>query len=236
MPTALSHAAAPLALRLGLGRSVVSGRLLAAGLAASMVPDADVVGFRFGIDYADDLGHRGLTHSLAFAACVALVGALNHRALRSRFLTAFAFLLAAAVSHPLLDALTDGGLGVALFWPFSSERVFAPFSPIRVAPLSLEGLLLERGVGVAVSELRWVWLPCAALGALIALLRRKSKRDSRTSPVGQGPGSPGAPQEANMPAPVRATCDRSDDVRSLDPGPACPVGEVHGLQAVDPLP
>jgi hypothetical protein len=33
----------------------------------SVLPDIDVVGFRFGIHYADLWGHRGMTHSLLFA-------------------------------------------------------------------------------------------------------------------------------------------------------------------------
>ncbi len=173
MPTALSHAAVPLALRVGFGRGVVSGQLFAAGVAASMAPDADVIAFRLGIPYAAELGHRGFTHSLTFAVAVALVGGLSHRALRSRFVAAFSFLFAAAASHALLDALTDGGLGVALFWPFSSGRFFAPFRPIHVAPFSLTRLFSARGVVVFASELRWVWLPCAALGALLASVRRR---------------------------------------------------------------
>jgi len=181
MPTALSHAAVPLALRVGFGRSVISSRLLAAGIVASMAPDADVVAFRLGIPYAADLGHRGFTHSLAFAACVCLAGGLGCRALRSRFLAAFAFLLAATLSHPVLDALTDGGLGVAFFWPLSSERFFLPLRPIHVAPLSVKALLSARGAAVIASELRWVWLPSFALGALLALQRRRSEPALRAS-------------------------------------------------------
>ena len=35
----------------------------------------------------------------------------------------------------LLDTLTDGGLGIALLWPFSDARYFAPWRPIPVAPI-----------------------------------------------------------------------------------------------------
>jgi len=122
------------------------------------------------------VSYRGFTHSLAFAACVALAGGLSHRALRSRFLPAFTFLLAATASHPFLDALTDGGLGVGLLWPFSSERFFMPLRPIHVAPLSLKALLSARGARVIASELRWVWLPCSALAAVLALQRRGERR------------------------------------------------------------
>ena len=36
-----------------------------------MIPDIDVIGFRFGIHYGDFWGHRGFTHSLVFAALLA---------------------------------------------------------------------------------------------------------------------------------------------------------------------
>ena len=51
------------------------------------------------------------------------------------------------LSHPILDAFTDGGLGVALWWPMSDERVF--FSPqwIPVSPLG-SGILSARGAYV----------------------------------------------------------------------------------------
>ncbi|HYX92236.1 MAG TPA: hypothetical protein VE782_11770, partial [Myxococcaceae bacterium] len=41
----------------------------------------------------------------------------------------------AAPCHGLLDALTDGGLGAALFWPLTAARCFAPVLPIPVAPI-----------------------------------------------------------------------------------------------------
>jgi hypothetical protein len=43
------------------------------GTVCSIVPDLDVIGFRFGIRYGDFWGHRGFAHSLFFAALLALV-------------------------------------------------------------------------------------------------------------------------------------------------------------------
>lgn len=172
MPTVLSHAAVPMAVGLGLGRSAISGRLLAAGVAASMLPDADMLAFRFGIPYAAQFGHRGFTHSLVFAALVAAGGSLTHRVLRSRCLPTFLFLFAATASHGALDALTDGGRGVAFLWPFSSERFFAPLQLIHVAPLSMDRLFSVRGAAVLLSELQWVWMPCVFVGVALAALRR----------------------------------------------------------------
>jgi inner membrane protein len=37
-------------------------------LFCSIIPDADVIAFRFGIPYSHWLGHRGITHSIFFSA------------------------------------------------------------------------------------------------------------------------------------------------------------------------
>jgi hypothetical protein len=68
MPTILTHMAVPLAVAIGAGSRIISRRLLVAGAIGAMLPDLDVIGFRFGIEYASDFGHRGFTHSLMFAA------------------------------------------------------------------------------------------------------------------------------------------------------------------------
>ncbi|MBW5450297.1 metal-dependent hydrolase, partial [Pseudomonas aeruginosa] len=82
----------------------------------------------------------------------------------------------ATASHSLLDAMTNGGLGVAWFWPWSDARYFMPFHPIAVSPIGLSRFLSERGLLVLQSEARWVWLPCLLLAlagmALRFLLRR----------------------------------------------------------------
>lgn len=75
------------------------------------------------------------------------------------------FVFVCAASHPLLDALTSGGLGVALAWPWSEQRFFAPWRPIRVSPFAPQ-FFSARGLATLLSELRWVWLPLA--GAVVA--------------------------------------------------------------------
>lgn len=172
MPTIISHPAVPLALALGLGRRVVPERLLLAGIAASVVPDLDVVAFRLDISHAADLGHRGLSHSLLFAVFVALVAACAFRALRTTSTRAFWFVLVATASHGILDSLTNGGLGVALFWPWSGERYFAPIRVIEVSPLSIQRFLSERGARVLLSELFWVWAPCTLVAGLLLAVRK----------------------------------------------------------------
>lgn len=75
MPTVFAHALVPIAIGLGLGRRRIPPRLLMAGAAAAMLPDADVVAFKFGIAYADALGHRGASHSVVFALLLGVLAA-----------------------------------------------------------------------------------------------------------------------------------------------------------------
>lgn len=173
MPTILTHPAVPLALGIGLGPHIVPARLLLAGVAASVLPDLDVVTVQLGVASSGALGHRGASHSLLFAALVGLAGAGAHRALRSGFLRAWWFLFVATASHGALDACTNGGWGIAFLWPWSGERYFAPFRVIEVSPLSLRRFMSERGLVVLGSELVWVWIPCVVMAAVSLGVRRR---------------------------------------------------------------
>src|SRR6476646_5000089 len=118
----------------------------------SLLPDADVYGFRMGVHYADPWGHRGATHSLLFAFGVACAVLVVAKAARLPALRTALIALAVVTSHALLDTLTDGGLGCALLWPFSLERFFAPWTPLPVAPIG-RAFLSAEGVRVAAVEL-----------------------------------------------------------------------------------
>ena len=118
-----------------------------------------MIGFVLGIPYAAPWGHRGATHSLIFAAFVGVTfvsaqAVLNRQRAGAARAAAFAGILATIVvaSHGLLDALTDGGLGAALLWPFTENRYFAPWNPIPVSPIGLR-VLSPYGIGVALYEL-----------------------------------------------------------------------------------
>ncbi len=107
----------------------------------SLAPDLDVIAFRFGIPYSAPFGHRGAAHSICAALVLATVAALATRVSPGQSLwRLWLFCGAVAASHGLLDALTDGGLGIALLWPFSNERFFAPWTPIPVAPIGVRML------------------------------------------------------------------------------------------------
>jgi inner membrane protein len=134
----------------------------------SVIPDADVAGFRFGVRYEDLWGHRGMTHSLIFAAVLGGVAAYWLKPdWRKEGWKLFLVLAVIAASHGVLDAFTNGGLGVAFFSPFDRTRYFFPWQPIEVSPIGASRFFTARGLAVIVSEVRWVWLPSLALGALI---------------------------------------------------------------------
>ena len=159
---------------------------MAAGALLTVLPDADSVGFWMGVPYGSPLGHRGFTHSFAFAALVGLAAfAILRRASKTARAAApgalFIYLFLCAASHGILDGMTDGGLGVAYWSPFSNARYFLPWRPILVSPISVAGFFDARGLRVLASEVVWIWIPCAVVAAvaIVANRLRFSSRGSR---------------------------------------------------------
>ncbi len=142
MASTISHPAAALAIGAIFTQQQLPRRFWLLGAACTLLPDIDVLGKLVGIRYSDMLGHRGITHSLAFAAMVALLLARSISArdpsVSKACLMAYLFLCTA--SHGLLDALTNEGLGVAFFAPFSGRRYFFPWRPLPVSPIGHIGL------------------------------------------------------------------------------------------------
>lgn len=181
MTTLISHPLPLLAVGLALGPRIIPPRLLLAGLLFTLLPDADMLAFKLGIAYTDAFGHRGFSHSLLFAGLTGTFAALACRLLSCGPLKAFAWVALAAASHSLLDAATDGGLGVAWLWPWSEQRFFLPWRPIEVSPF-INGFFSQRGLAVLASEARWVWLPCllvALSGMLLRALALSSRQQAR---------------------------------------------------------
>jgi len=148
----------------------------------SILPDIDVLGYFNGVEYGSVLGHRGLTHSLAFAAFVSGLLVLIPGIIRPAWGTKrsnWLYLFFAIASHGLLDAMTNGGLGIAFFSPFSNVRYFLPWRPIVVGPINLADAFSPWGREVAVSEARWVILPCSAVITVILAVRRHSTASSK---------------------------------------------------------
>jgi inner membrane protein len=159
MPTIITHAVAGAAIAQALAPCPLRGEITWIAAACAMLPDIDVLGLGLGIPYGDLFGHRGFTHSLLFAAVVALgvTSLLRNKAHLRDLLRVFVCIFAATASHGILDALTDGGLGVAFFSPFDRTRYFSPVRPIMVSPIGLNAFLTPRGIAVLASEITRVW-------------------------------------------------------------------------------
>jgi inner membrane protein len=127
------------------------------------VPDLDTwIMLALEIPRGSVFSHRGVFHSPCFLTLLAL--AIATTAARQRgsiFPLVATFWACAAITHPLLDMLTDGGSGVMLLFPFSTERLFFPWRPIRVSPLSI-ARFFDRAGEILRSELPF----CAAAIAL----------------------------------------------------------------------
>jgi inner membrane protein len=180
MPTAFTHGFVAVALGKACTTEKMPFRFWALSVLCAVVPDADVIGFHFGIRYRDMLGHRGISHSLLFALVLAfLVVALGFRYV-PRFskkwwiLTAYFF--AVTSSHGLLDAMTTGGLGIGFFIPLDSTRYFLPWRPVAVSAIRLSKFFSPSSLHVIASELLWVWMPLLLLAAVLRVFRRTFDR------------------------------------------------------------
>ena len=149
--------------------------------ALSLLPDIDVVGFMRGVPYGAPWGHRGATHSLTLAVAGGVVVGLAARWFKRPVARTMAFAVVVLASHGLLDTMTDGGLGIALLWPFSLTRFFAPWTPIPVAPIGPAFFTID-GATVALFEVAlflplWLYafrfrvrIPAVALWLLLVWL------------------------------------------------------------------
>ena len=152
-------------------------------VAGAILPDIDVIGFWLGLRYDDMFGHRGFTHSLFFAAVFGALAAwslsghrpgsdLHRPDSNSHRLLLFLWFTAVTGSHGLLDALTNGGRGIAFFAPFSSHRYFFPWRPIQVSPIGA-GFFSARGLQVLASEAVWIGVPSAIIAVSARVVRRR---------------------------------------------------------------
>jgi len=174
--TAITHACIGCLLAPLAPACVPRAGLYAALVLLAVLPDVDFLGDFLGIPYGHPLGHRGLTHSLVFAAlagaaAAALFGRQATAMPGAQWRLAVVFFVATA-SHGVLDALTDGGKGVGFFIPLSNERFFFPWRPLEVTPLELETLTAADFGSILWSEFLWVWVPATLVAVVAQRLRR----------------------------------------------------------------
>lgn len=171
MASAFSHAVVALSLGKAPRSPFLTLPIVLLGTVCSIVPDVDVVGFPFGIQYGDLWGHRGMTHSLFFAGLFSaiLIGLCFHQKPTSIKGGLFIYFFLCTASHGVLDAMTNGGLGVAFFSPFDTSRYFFSWRPVLVSPIGIGEFFSEYGLRVLISEAIWIWLPSLALYLLLRM-------------------------------------------------------------------
>lgn len=174
MASEFSHAIVALTTGKVIQSRLLTGRALLLGVVCSIIPDVDVIGFHYGIQYGDVWGHRGLTHSVLFAALLsAFLVAVWYRRMSSMAMTGmFLYFFVCTASHGVLDAMTDGGLGVAFFSPFDTARYFFSYRPIVASPIGIGEFFTEGGMHVLVSEAMWIWLPSCAVFMILRAVQR----------------------------------------------------------------
>jgi len=173
MASAFSHVIVAVAMGKVFRNKELGWRELGLGAFCSVLPDLDVIGFPLGIEYGDLWGHRGMTHSVLFAALLAgILVALWYRGKPAIAMTGlFLYFFLCTASHGVLDAMTDGGLGVAFFSPFDTTRYFFSARPVLVSPIGISEFFSEYGARVLANEAVWIWLPSLALFVLLRAIQ-----------------------------------------------------------------
>mgnify|MGYP001027437337 CR=1 FL=1 len=157
MPSIISHAAVAVAAGMAFGPRDASERFWSVSIVCSIISDADVFGFSFGIPYHHFFGHRGFFHSPFFGLLIGIF--LVTVFFRDEWLFYLIFFFLVSASHGILDAFTSGGLGIALLSPFDNTRYFFPWTPIMVSPIGVDAFFSRWGLMVIKSEFLWIWLP-----------------------------------------------------------------------------
>ena len=193
MPTIFTHGLiAGVAARIS-GTQEGHWRLWAAATVVAILPDADVIGLRLGVPYGHFFGHRGFFHSPFFALLLSfLILALffrEHRPLSRTWWKYLLVLFFAGASHGVLDAFTDGGLGIALLSPFDDTRMFFPWTPIPVAPLGFGAFFGEWGLRIMLWEAVFLWIPLVVLHVLVLGVSRKVRAHRLARASGPASGS-----------------------------------------------
>ncbi|WP_271405507.1 metal-dependent hydrolase [Tenacibaculum soleae] len=178
MASIFGHALASFAIGKGFSKSLINWKFLLLGIGCAILPDADVIGFSFGIKYESFWGHRGFSHSLFFALILGFLITLifyRKEIFTKKGAALILFFTISTASHAILDALTTGGLGVAFFSPFDTTRYFFPWRPIKVSPIGIERFFSERGIKVLMSEFIWIGIPSVIYMLITSYFKRIKK-------------------------------------------------------------
>ncbi|MGL4364860.1 MAG: metal-dependent hydrolase, partial [Bacteroidales bacterium] len=136
MASIITHSLVGLGAALLMPKDWRTGIFLTVATVAPSLPDLDVLGFYAGVPYDSFWGHRGFVHSFCFAFCLAaLLAILVRYHQKTTYIKLWIFLGIVISTHGILDAMTTGGHGIALFSPFNNARIFLPCRVIQVSPM-----------------------------------------------------------------------------------------------------
>lgn len=186
MPSIFAHALAGAALGTAFSPPNAPRRFWIAGALCAALPDIDAVGRPFGNLALETAfgGHRGLTHSVAFAIVVGAAvawGAFRESRWKGMRARLWAYFALAIASHGVLDAFSSIGRGVAFFAPFSWTHfafVWRPLGDVGPGPRGPERLPAMLG-----NELFWVGLPALIFVAIALLVRRAARSRPASQPA-----------------------------------------------------
>ncbi|WP_162604821.1 metal-dependent hydrolase [Geomonas ferrireducens] len=183
MPTIITHAIVGAGTGVAISNRALPKKFWLLSVFCAILPDVDGIGLKIGIPYSHFFGHRGFFHSLFFACMVGLtVTAVILRkgeASRNDWWFYSIYFSLATASHGVLDAFTNGGLGIALLAPFIDHRYFFWTTPISVSPISPRAFLTWRAFGILSNEMKWVWLPVLVLASAGKFFLFRQNRDER---------------------------------------------------------
>jgi len=174
MASVFGHAVLAGSLGTALPQKVNLTKIIFLGILCSILPDVDVLAFKFGIPYEHLFGHRGFTHSIFFAVIWSIIMVFLFHGKSDKTIQwklGFYYFIC-TVSHPILDAMTTGGMGVALGAPFNNERIFLPWRVIKVSPLGAGRFFSKWGLEVLKSEFVWIFIPSLVIAGIITLFKR----------------------------------------------------------------
>ncbi len=176
MASIFAHGFTAYAFGKSFSKEIYTKKLWILGIICSILPDADVIGFKFGITYESFWGHRGFSHSLLFALLLGIIVAFIFYSKKAFTKTGTALILYFTICtafHGVLDAMTTGGLGIAFFSPFDTTRYFFSWRPIQVSPIGASKFFSIWGIKVLLSELIWVAIPTSIYILVIRYIRKR---------------------------------------------------------------
>ncbi|MBP1627461.1 MAG: ybcI [Holophagaceae bacterium] len=163
VPSFLGHAVAGATLYALFQDEAPQPRTRNWALFCALAPDLDWFMTFLHLSGRHVLNHRGVTHSLCAALILATMVMVLAFRKEERNPRLWLCMLACAFSHCLLDACTQGGVGVAVFVPITKVRFVCAWQPIQVGPIPLNFKLLQGFLTALWTEVVWIGIPALAL-------------------------------------------------------------------------